>query len=413
MNEAVFNVLMDPAGAPAHPAIFLILGIVTFALHITAVALMLGTLALSLRGMLVKDDYSRRLAAPLAFTAKVSVAVAIVLGVAPLLFVQVIYDPFWYTSNVLSAVWTIVFLGLLMVGYLALYRFQAVNDDGTGHSSPMPQKGAFWLALALIVFVVCGWIIHSVSNQALFPGEFMKWYAPNDVIDPSGKGLHYTLIPRLLFFFALALPVTGAWLFGMRRYMMSAGCTDWDYIDWIEILAHKVSLAGGIAVLVTGVWWMLALPETMQWFTQSVWPWIGLVPVAYMLAMSAIQKKRRLCIFCNYMAFVMTVVMTLILAILREVLRYGTLMREAGWDAQAYKVNFDWASTAIFFVTFLVVGGAAIAYMLSLAWKAGLTQGGEVKVGAAVNKLGYWAVSLLGLWIVGYFVVGIATVAGL
>ena len=36
MNEMMFSALMDPAGAPAHPLLFLVLGVVTFALHITS-----------------------------------------------------------------------------------------------------------------------------------------------------------------------------------------------------------------------------------------------------------------------------------------------------------------------------------------------------------------------------------------
>ena len=50
MNESLFLALMDPAGAPAHPLVFLVLGVVTFALHMTAVNVMLGTLGLAAVG---------------------------------------------------------------------------------------------------------------------------------------------------------------------------------------------------------------------------------------------------------------------------------------------------------------------------------------------------------------------------
>ena len=100
MNDMMLMALTDPAGAPAHPLIFLVLGVVTFALHLTAVNVMLGTLGLAAWGAFSKNPYWQRLAGALGTTAKVAVSVAIVLGVAPLLFVQVIYDPFWYTSNV-------------------------------------------------------------------------------------------------------------------------------------------------------------------------------------------------------------------------------------------------------------------------------------------------------------------------
>lgn len=129
MTPEMLYALRDQAGVPAHPLIFLVLGVLTFALHIVTVQVMLGASALTLRGAISTDASWRRLAAAMLTTAKIAVSVAIVLGVAPLLFVQVIYDPFWYTSNVLSAWWVIGFIGLLIVGYIAMYAFYWKNPD--------------------------------------------------------------------------------------------------------------------------------------------------------------------------------------------------------------------------------------------------------------------------------------------
>ena len=123
---AMTAALADPAGAPSHPAIFLVLGVVTFALHIAAVSILLGSTGLALFARYKATDDWLRLGSTMAFTAKAATGAAIVLGVAPLLFVQVIFDPFWYASSMLSAVWTLVFLGLLMIGYLALYRVHSI-----------------------------------------------------------------------------------------------------------------------------------------------------------------------------------------------------------------------------------------------------------------------------------------------
>ena len=60
MNETLFLALMDPAGAPAHPILFLVLGVVTFALHIAAVALLMGTLVLAIGGALNRSRATRR-----------------------------------------------------------------------------------------------------------------------------------------------------------------------------------------------------------------------------------------------------------------------------------------------------------------------------------------------------------------
>lgn len=411
MNDTMFLALMDPAGAPAHPLIFLVLGVVTFALHMTAVNVMLGTLGLSAWGSFSQNPYWQRLAGALGTTAKVAVSVAIVLGVAPLLFVQVIYDPFWYTSNVISAWWLLGFLAILTVAYLALYRFYGLNHQYAEDGSALPIQGApqggLWLVGSFILMVTCGVIMHAVVNQSLQPGEWMNWYAPEGVVDPHGRELHSITVARVAFFLLLSIPVTAGWLFGMRRYLLSAGEEDYGYIDFIENLAHNMARIGSLLVLLAGAAWMMTLPESMVWFRSSIWMLLGLIPLAYFGAMSFIQKKRVLCIFCNYMAFGMTLIMAIVLAALREVLRFMTLLEAAGWDALAYKVNMDWSSTVIFFVTFLVVGGLNLTYLLTLAWKSGQTKA-LYTPGVGITRVGSMAILSLVLWVVGYFTIGIS-----
>lgn len=411
MNDTMFLALMDPAGAPAHPLIFLVLGVVTFALHMTAVNVMLGTLGLSAWGSFSQNPYWQRLAGALGTTAKVAVSIAIVLGVAPLLFVQVIYDPFWYTSNVISAWWLLGFLAILTVAYLALYRFYGLNHQYAEDGSALPIQGApqggIWLVGSFILMVTCGVIMHAVVNQSLQPAEWMNWYAPEGVVDPHGRELHSITVARVAFFLLLSIPVTAGWLFGMRRYLLSAGEEDYGYIDFIENLAHNMARIGSLLVLLAGAAWMMTLPESMVWFRSSLWMLLGLIPLAYFGAMSFIQKKRVLCIFCNYMAFGMTLIMAIVLAALREVLRFVTLLEAAGWDALAYKVNMDWSSTVIFFVTFLVVGGLNLTYLLTLAWKSGQTKA-LYTPGVGITRVGSMAILSLVLWVVGYFTIGIS-----
>ena len=411
MNDTMFLALMDPAGAPAHPLIFLVLGVVTFALHMTAVNVMLGTLGLSAWGSFSQNPYWQRLAGALGTTAKVAVSIAIVLGVAPLLFVQVIYDPFWYTSNVISAWWLLGFLAILTVAYLALYRFYGLNHQYAEDGSALPIQGApqggLWLVGSFILMITCGVIMHAVVNQSLQPGEWMNWYAPEGVVDPHGRELHSITVARVAFFLLLSIPVTAGWLFGMRRYLLSAGEEDYGYIDFIENLAHNMARIGSLLVLLAGAAWMMTLPESMVWFRSSLWMLLGLIPLAYFGAMSFIQKKRVLCIFCNYMAFGMTLIMAIVLAALREVLRFVTLLEAAGWDALAYKVNMDWSSTVIFFVTFLVVGGLNLTYLLTLAWKSGQTKA-LYTPGVGITRVGSMAILSLVLWVVGYFTIGIS-----
>ena len=66
---AMTAALADPAGAPSHPAIFLVLGVVTFALHIAAVSILLGSTGLALFARYKATDYWLRLGSTMAFTA--------------------------------------------------------------------------------------------------------------------------------------------------------------------------------------------------------------------------------------------------------------------------------------------------------------------------------------------------------
>ena len=406
--------LADPAGAPSHPAIFLVLGVVTFALHIAAVALLLGSTGLAGYGGWRGGPHWQRLGATMAFTAKTSMAAAIVLGVAPLLFVQVIFDPFWYATSMLSAVWTLVFLAALLVSYLALYRANAVMHAHNGQSI-LSARAVFWMVVAFVLFIKCGALMHTFANQALFPTHWLEWYAPNGQIDASGRSLHYVLLPRFLFFISLALPVTAGWIYGLRRWVLSKRHVhneDGLYSDFLEKVAFRLGQTGGVLVFVLGVIWMLMLPPEQQWFLSEPWPYVGLIPLLYFVALPYIQKRRRLCITCNYMGFVMSVIMTVVLAALREALRVGTLFESSGWNPFDMAVHWDVPSMAIFFVTFLAVGGTSLAYILSAAWTAGLETSGRAEAvwvpSAGHEKLGKWAAALLGIWVVAYFVVGAA-----
>ena len=93
----VMNTMRDPAGVPAHPVLFQGLMIFTWVFHIAFVHLTMGAAALAIYAFYRRDvgPYWERLSMALTKVAKVGVSLLIVLGVAPLLFTQVIYDPQW------------------------------------------------------------------------------------------------------------------------------------------------------------------------------------------------------------------------------------------------------------------------------------------------------------------------------
>lgn len=401
MTPEMLYALRDPAGVPSHPLVFLVLGVLTFALHIAAVQVMLGAATLTLRGAFSGSLHWRRLAAAMTTTAKIAVSVAIVIGVAPLLFVQVVYDPFWYTSNVLSAWWVIGFIVLLIAGYIALYIFYWKNHDIVADGG----KGGVWMVLSIALLLAVGFIAHSLTNQMLFPEHWMAWYAPQGVVNPDGHALHHWHLPRFLFFIALSAPVTGAWLYGYRRYLQGAQEADAAYLGWLRGLAQNLMLIGSVVSVLIGALWMATLPEKMAWFATSVWLLMAVVALAAVVALPLVLRDRIDTGVWGYAIFGAGAVGLIVVGAAREMLRFVTLLGSHGYDAMDYRINMDWYSTGLFFTTFGVVGGVTLAYLLTVAWQAGQSKG-LYTPSATVTRIGQWSVGLLVGWTVLYFAVG-------
>ncbi|MEY2994856.1 MAG: hypothetical protein RL357_1791 [Pseudomonadota bacterium] len=402
MNPEMLYALRDQAGVPSHPVIFLILGVLTFALHIAAVQVMLGAATLTLRGAFQADVKWRRLASAMLVTAKIAVSVAIVIGVAPLLFVQVVYDPFWYTSNVLSAWWVIGFILLLIGGYIAMYAFYWKNHDIVADGG----RGGYWMVLSIVLLLTVGFIVHSLSNQMFYPERWIEWYAPSGQIDPSGHSLHQWHISRFLFFIALSAPVTGAWLLAYRRYLQGAKETDVAYLGFVLSLAQRLMVIGGVVSVLIGAAWMMSLPEKMQWFAGSLWMWLAVAALLAVVAMPMALRARLDQGVWGYAVFGAGAVALIVVGVAREVLRFVTLLGSHGYDAMDYRINMDWYSTVLFFVTFAVIGGTTLAYLLTVAWQAGQHKDGVYTPSPAVTRIGQWSVGLLVAWTVAYFAVG-------
>ncbi|MPQ75439.1 hypothetical protein [Hydrogenovibrio sp. JE_KL2] len=395
--------LRNPAGLPSYPIIFIGLSVLTFALHILFVQLMLGTSVITLIGAFSQNTYWRRLGAAMLEVAKVSVSVAIVIGVAPLLFVQVVYDPHWYTSNVLSADWVIGFIIFLILGYWAMYYYYFVNNANQDKSATPKARWSMLLSLALMLLV--GFIMHSLTSQILHPELWKSWYMQkNGMVDYTGDKLHEWNLWRYAFFISLSIPVAGGMLVTYRRFKSVRSDADHAYLNWAAEVGKKWIKVGSIISTVLYVGWMMTLPETAGNFATSFWGILGGVMVLFYALWAQIRLNGE-AKFCSYMALPMALVIGLVVAISREMLRYDILNGFFHYNFWDYKIEFDWYSTGLFFLTFAIVGGIVLSYFLTIAWKAGQTVG-VYTPSAFVNRLGTLSIWIVVLWVVQFFVVG-------
>lgn len=395
--------LRNPAGLPFYPVVFLALGVLTFAMHIFFVQLMLGTSVITIFGSFKQDNNWRRLASAMLEIAKISVSVAIVVGVAPLLFVQVIYDPMWYTSNLLSANWVISFLVIMIIGYWAMYYYYFKNGKyGQGAETP---KARWSMLVSLGLFLLAGWIMHSLTSQMLYPDLWQEWYAPNGKIDFSGATMHANNPWRYAFFILMAIPVTGAMLVAYRKYKSTTENADMEYLNWAGKLGTQWLKYGSLLMLIPYIGWMMTLPEKGSDFATSFWGILPAVFLVFVAVWTHIRLKNPDSV-CNYMALFMAFGAVLLASVGREVLRFNILNDGFSYDVFDYKIVMDIYSTALFFGTFLIVGGAVFAYFLTIAWQVGQTKG-VYTASPLVNKMGTIAIWIVGLWMVHFFAIGL------
>ncbi|MGB9873834.1 MAG: hypothetical protein ACPLRS_02575, partial [Hydrogenobacter sp.] len=160
-TASMLKAMADPAGAPFFPVVMQVLQVLTWALHMVFVYTSVGGLFIAIYGFIKGGERWHRLSKAIIELSKVSVSLAIVLGVAPLLFYQVIYDPLWYTSANLSAWWYILFIVFLLVGYYFVW--------GTYFTKEKPSLSLFMSVVGIVLLLLVGFIIHVVNYQALYP----------------------------------------------------------------------------------------------------------------------------------------------------------------------------------------------------------------------------------------------------
>jgi hypothetical protein len=137
------------AAVPEGAGPYLALAIVTFALHALAIGFVVaGTAVVALAAARGRAD------APIAAATRdwlpFALGLGITAGVAPLLFVQLLYQPRFYTANLLLFVRWLAIVPALIVGFYALY----LGKTARVHAWSRRRRAA--LDLVALVWC-CGW----------------------------------------------------------------------------------------------------------------------------------------------------------------------------------------------------------------------------------------------------------------
>ncbi|WP_428023670.1 hypothetical protein [Arcobacter sp.] len=388
MDASVLLALRDPAGVPFYPVVFQVLYVLTWALHAAFVLLALGSMGLSIYGTFSqKSDSNWKILTPhLIQTGKISISILIVLGVAPLLFTQVIYDPNWYVANTLSGMWVFIFIYTLIVGYIMYYWYYYANKKHEG-------GGKLIGIISFGILVFAGLLMHNFAVTSIMPNEWMNMYAPNGIVDNSGWTFNMDIV-RLVFMVSLAIPVVGIFLQNYSRFLSTRKDFSSEFIKYTAGLGTKMGVIGLVISALCFVAWMVQIDYLFTPLSLAI-----IAGVAILLLM--VGKNNN-----SYLTTIVLVIVALLISGMRELIRFN-IMSNLGYSIYEYPVNLEIPTIAMFLLTFLILGGVGVAWLLTMAWKVGKNQGifdGSKDV--AVTKLGNYTLGIMILWMVIYFTWG-------
>lgn len=372
--------MYDPFGLPFYPLIFQILMVLTFALHIIFVNLTLGSSFFAFYFNLKKEEEFKNLS----FTLKKSIppifSVAILLGIAPLLFIQTIYDYFWYSSNVFSGFFVILFIFVLMVAFTLFYIYYIY------------EKTTNWIgAIAFILISFAGIIMHVLNIQMLYSNKWIKFWHPSSF----GK-LNVFEVYRFLHFFFASLAIAGFLILLNSWYLKKKGLTEEIY-NFRAKLGMKILFIFSILQAISGIWWLLMVPQKFKFhfkFTTIISVLLFFVFFYFIIK----GMKNPLKFF--YHVSISLFALILAMVINRENLRV-LFLKESGFNLSSYPLNIHFPSFILFLITFLIAVLVTI-FLLSVVHKAGLKKGNFEE--NFLNKIGNLSIIFLLLWIV--FVAG-------
>ena len=159
-----------PLPLPADPVLLQALLVMLFLVHILFVCLMVGGSLIGLAAEIMgrrREDFDN-LAREIVKTITVNKSLAVVLGVGPLLAINVLYTVYFYSANALTGAAWIAIVPLVTAAFLAAYAHKYSWDRLQGAKGLHIAIGAF----SSLLFLLIPFIFLSNINLMLFPAQW-------------------------------------------------------------------------------------------------------------------------------------------------------------------------------------------------------------------------------------------------
>jgi hypothetical protein len=325
------------------------LGIITLTIHLLFVNVVLGGSLVMLINRFMGSEGDSSLHYPGIKKIPPTIALAVNFGVAPLLFVQVIYGHLIYSSSVLMGVYWLMIIPVLIIAYYAAYI------HARKYSNDSLSKLALIVSIAIMLYI--GYILTNNMTLMLHPEQWKEYFS-----NPNGTILNNvdaTVLPRYLHFVTASIAIGGLFF-----------SIVWKFKKEADEETRKVNIEKGLKIfgiftgvqIVIGLWFLMALPrEVMLGFMGGNLP-STIVLMAGILSgvgalITAFTKKL-------IPTISMTVITVLLMVISRANLR--TLYLKDIFNTGSLELSPQYEVMALFLIIF-VIGLALVYYMIKLA----------------------------------------------
>lgn len=345
MNPANLIPVADTLTAPHGWFQFFLM--LTFPLHLFAMNAMLGAGLVAFVSHLYPGRAHRELSHELAKALPFLVAFTVNLGVAPLLFVNVIYGHLLYSSTVLMGLYWLAVIPLLIIAYYMAYIYDFCFKK-------LGNLAMFLLLAALILLMGVGFIFSNNMTMMISPTVWVRWFAT-----PGGTLLNLsdpTLLARYLHMITGSLAV-GSLLTALYASTMLKD--DHDVSEAGQRLGMRLFSWLTLMQLGVGSWYLLTLPRSvMQKFMGGDTAATLLMGLGILLALATL-----VCGFKRMIraALVLTVPLVYVMSFMRDVVR-GSYLAPYFNPAQV-PVQVQWSPLVLFLVS-LVLGLVLVGWML-------------------------------------------------
>ncbi len=330
--------------------------ILTFIFHLLFMNAMLGigiiALFKSFKGKQLDLSIAKEISLKLPYT----IAFTINMGVVPLLFIQVLYGNFIYTSSVLMGWYWLLIIGILIIAYYSAYLFDFKFDA-------LDSARSIFIAVCVILMLLIAFLFTNNITLMLTPEKWTRYFsnAGGTILNISEP----TLIPRYFHFICASLAIGGLFLamVGKIKTKAKTGKGN-DYFEAMISSGLKWFSYATLVQIIIGCWFAISLPNDI------ILLFLGGSSLATLLFFSGLAGAGAALYFgfnkriwhCAGATFFTVVVMVLI----RDLVRTAYL--KPYFSLSDLQLEPQYSPMILFLIT-LIAGIGLIGYMLKLATK--------------------------------------------